>query len=304
MHLRLFILLAGLSLVACQEDGKNGMQTTALGNRYTYVTSNEDGRLAEPGEYIYFNAQLRTEGDSVIFDTRDNPDGMPFVQALADSLVGQQTGPVDDIVRKLRVGERAVIRADISEYPPQAKFPGMENDTVALFDVEVMEVIDVAEFTERQEAMRLEQEQKAALVRERQAEVEEFTQQVYDDFKAGNLDGQLQSTPSGVQYIVHEEGSGPEAEPNRGVVVQYIGRLTSNGEIFDQSFEGGMGLPFVIGSRRVIPGWEEGIDQLQEGDKATLIIPSELAYGSQGTGGGAIPPDSELMFYVEVEKVQ
>jgi FKBP-type peptidyl-prolyl cis-trans isomerase FkpA len=131
----------------------------------------------------------------------------------------------------------------------------------------------------------------------------DYSQQVYEDYKAGNLDDQLQTTPSGLRYVIHEEGSGKEAEAGRGVVVQYIGRLSSNGEVFDQSFERGQGIPFPLGQGRVIPGWDEGIDLLQEGDRATFIIPSELAYGEQGSGA-TIPPGSELLFYVELEKVQ
>jgi FKBP-type peptidyl-prolyl cis-trans isomerase len=53
----------------------------------------------------------------------------------------------------------------------------------------------------------------------------------------------------------------------------------------------------------VIPGWDEGISLLKEGAKATLFIPSELGYGEQGAPP-VIPPNSELIFYVELQKVQ
>ncbi len=304
MQQRLFLLLAGLSLAACEDDAKTGMQTTELGNRYTYVTTNDDGQLANSGDYIYFHAQLKNEADSVVYDTRDAGGDTPVIQALSDTIINENTGPVEDIVRKLRVGERAVIRTNISEYPPQAKPPGMQNDSVLLYDVEVTEVVEQEEFAARQTAIQEEQAAKAEVIRAREDEVLEFTQQVYDDYKAGELDGELQTSPQGVQYIIHEEGTGPEAEPGKGVVVQYVGRLSENGEIFDQSFERGMGIPFPLGAGRVIPGWDEGIDQLQQGDRATLIIPSELGYGAQGTPNGSIPPNSELVFYVELEEVQ
>ncbi|MGB3798878.1 MAG: FKBP-type peptidyl-prolyl cis-trans isomerase [Lewinella sp.] len=301
---RLFLLLAGLSLVACEDDTKSGMQTTDLGNRYTYVNANDDGQLANPGDYIYFQAQLKNEADSTIYDTRDGGGETPVIQALSDTIINENTGPVEDIVRKLRVGERAVIRTNISEYPPQAKPPGMQDDTVLLYDVEVTEIIAQEEYSARQETLRAEQEAKATEIRGREEEVLSFTQQVYDDYQAGELDDQLQSTDNGVRYIIHEEGTGPEAEPGSNVVVQYVGRLSENGEIFDQSFERGMGIPFPLGAGRVIPGWDEGIGALQQGDRATLIIPSELGYGAQGTPNGSIPPNSELMFYVELEEVQ
>ena len=53
----------------------------------------------------------------------------------------------------------------------------------------------------------------------------------------------------------------------------------------------------------MIPGWDEGIANLKEGAQATLFIPSELGYGARGAGAD-IPPNSELAFYVELEKVQ
>ncbi len=301
----MLLLFVGLTLfAACEDSDKEGMLTTDLGTRYSYVTTNDDGQLANPGEYIYFQAQVKNEADSVFIDTRDNPGDQPVLQALSDSLINEETSPVQDVLSKLRVGERAVIRADISQFPPQAKPPGMQQDSVMLYDIEVTEIVSQDEFTARQDAMRAEAEAAAETVRAREPEVRAMTDQIYEDYKAGRLDDQLQSTESGIRYIIHEEGDGPQAEAGRGVVVQYLGRLTSNGEIFDQSFERGQGIPFQLGTGRVIPGWDEGIAQLQQGDHATLIIPSELGYGAQGAGNGSIPPDSELMFYVELEEVQ
>ncbi|MBB4078204.1 FKBP-type peptidyl-prolyl cis-trans isomerase FkpA [Lewinella aquimaris] len=304
MRTNFLSLLAGLIFfAACTDSDKEGMQTTELGNRYSYVTSNDDGQLAEPGEFVYIHAILKSEGDSVIVDTREQDGEQPAIQVVADSLADETLGPVQDVVRKLRVGERAIIRTNISTYPPNAKPPGMENDTVLLYDIEVTEIVGQDEFNTRQQALAAEAQEKAAVIQGREEEMLAFTQQVFEDYKAGKLDGELQSTETGLRYIIHEEGSGAEAEAGRGVVVQYIGRLTSNGEVFDQSFERGQGIPFPLGQGRVIPGWDEGIDLLQEGDHATLIIPSDLGYGPQGSSG-TIPPDSELMFYVELEDVQ
>ncbi|MCP9235430.1 FKBP-type peptidyl-prolyl cis-trans isomerase [Lewinella sp. JB7] len=304
MRTNLFSLLAGMIFfAACSDSGKEGMQTTELGNRFTYVTTNDDGALAEPGDFVYIHAILKSESDSVIVDTREQGGEQPAIQVVADSLAKETLGPVQDVVRKLRVGERAVIRTNISAYPPNAKPPGMQNDTVLLYDIEVTEIVDQAEFDSRQQALAAEAQQKAAVIQGREEEMLAFTQQVYEDYKSGKLDGELQTGEGGLRYIIHEEGTGEEAEAGRGVVVQYIGRLTSNGEVFDQSFERGQGIPFPLGTGRVIPGWDKGIDLLQEGDRATLIIPSDMAYGPQGSPG-SIPPDSELMFYVELEDVQ
>ncbi len=300
----LFTLLAAVTLLAAgcnAEAGKDGMQTTEAGNRYTYLTTNDEGQLAEPGEFIYFNAILKTEGDSVLIDTKTAGGPPPVIQALSDSIVTADTGPVEDVLRKVRVGERVLIRANLENFP--RKPPGMENDSVLLYDLEVTEIIDQDEFNARQEEAAQEAQAKAEEVRGRMDERMTFSQQVYEDYQAGKLDGEIQTTPSGLRYIIHEEGSGAEAEPGKTVSVQYIGRLTSNGEIFDQSFERGSSIQFPLGAQRVIAGWDEGIDLLQVGDRATFIIPAALGYGEGGTPDGSIPPGSELMFYVELEEV-
>ncbi|CAH1000528.1 hypothetical protein LEM8419_01681 [Neolewinella maritima] len=300
----LFILLAGFTLWATGCDstgGKDGTQTTEAGSRYTYLSTNDDGQLAEAGEFIYFNAILKTEGDSVLINTKEGGGPPPVIQALSDSIVTSETGPVEDVLRNIRVGERVLIRANLDQFP--RKPPGMENDSVLLYDLEVTEIIDQDEFTARQEAVAEEARVKAEEVRGRMDERLTFSEQVYNDYKAGKLDGELQTTPSGLRYILHEEGSGAEAAPGKTVSVQYIGRLSSDGEIFDQSFERGSAIQFPLGQGRVIPGWDEGIDLLQVGDRATFIIPSELAYGPGGTPDGSIAPDSELLFYVELEEV-
>ena len=303
-NLFICLLAVATTLASCEQgEGKEGQQTTTMGTRYQYTTTNDEGQLANAGDYVYFQAMLLSEGDSVIFDTRAAGGPPPVIQAMADTINDETLiGPVEDVVRKLRVGERAKIRYNISETPPERRPQGLQNDSVLIYDIEVSEVVTGDEFAARQMREQEEAEAKAELVRGREEERLAFSQQVFEDYKAGKLDDELQSTPSGLRYVIHEEGNGAEAEAGKQVVVQYIGRLSDNGDVFDQSFERGTGIPFPLGAQRVIAGWDEGIDLLQEGDRATLIIPSEIGYGAQGSGA-TIPPDSELMFYVELEDV-
>ena len=86
--------------------------------------------------------------------------------------------------------------------------------------------------------------------------------------------------------------------PNTRVKVHYTGKLT-NGQVFDSSVSRGQPLEFVVGVGQVIRGWDEGICQLQKGQKAILTCPPEYAYGSAGAGG-VIPPNATLIFEVEV----
>ena len=96
-------------------------------------------------------------------------------------------------------------------------------------------------------------------------------------------------------------GSGEEASAGMLVTVHYTGYLM-DGKKFDSSFDRNGPLPFVIGSGRVIEGWDEGVTSMKVGGHRKLIIPSQLAYGSRGIPG-LIPPDATLVFDIQLLSV-
>ncbi|SFD20602.1 peptidylprolyl isomerase [Algibacter pectinivorans] len=105
-------------------------------------------------------------------------------------------------------------------------------------------------------------------------------------------------TESGLRYQILQKGDGVKAEKGQTVSVHYKGQL-SDGTVFDSSYKRNSPIDFPLGVGQVIPGWDEGIGLLKVGDKARLVIPSHLAYGSAGAGG-VIPPDATLIFDVEL----
>jgi len=98
-------------------------------------------------------------------------------------------------------------------------------------------------------------------------------------------------------------GTGAEATPGKTAVVHYTGRL-ENGTKFDSSLDRGTPFPFTLGAGEVIKGWDLGVQGMKVGGKRTLVIPSDLAYGESGAGGGAIPPNATLTFQVELLEVK
>jgi FKBP-type peptidyl-prolyl cis-trans isomerase FkpA len=107
-------------------------------------------------------------------------------------------------------------------------------------------------------------------------------------------------TESGLVYYSMKEGEGNKPTLSNTVEVHYHGTLT-DGTVFDSSVERGQTISFPLGG--VIKGWQEGLALMKEGGKATLVIPSELAYGDGGSGD-TIPPGATLKFEVELFKVQ
>lgn len=108
----------------------------------------------------------------------------------------------------------------------------------------------------------------------------------------------FEQTSSGLRYKISQEGDGKTIQSGDQVAVHYRGMLT-DGQIFDDSEQRGQPITFKVGEGRIIPGWEEGIQLLKRGAHARLIIPPQLAYGSQGAGG-VIPPDAWLVFDLKV----
>ena len=105
-------------------------------------------------------------------------------------------------------------------------------------------------------------------------------------------------TSSGLLYKFEKENNSHKPSNGNKVKVHYKGMLL-DGTVFDSSFKRNQPIEFTLGVGQVIKGWDEGISLLGIGDKASFIIPSDLAYGSSGAGG-VIPPDATLVFEVEL----
>jgi FKBP-type peptidyl-prolyl cis-trans isomerase len=123
-----------------------------------------------------------------------------------------------------------------------------------------------------------------------------------DTFLAANKSKEgVITLPSGLQYKILKEGTGPKPTAADSVVCNYRGTLI-NGTEFDSSYKRGEPTTFPVGG--VIKGWTEALQLMPVGSKWQLFIPADLAYGARGTPGGPIGPNSTLIFEIELLSIK
>lgn len=272
------------------------LQHTEKGALYQIFTHNPGDKI-KLNDIVTFQFIQKTDKDSVLFSTYAA--GHP-VQAQVTA--SQNVGDLMEIFPLLAVKDSAFVKV-----PADSIFKGHEDQRPPFLPKG-----SYLKFT-----LKIERVQSLNdAIAERNATIEKM--------KAGELANAnkyiadhklvLKTTPSGLKYAITKPSL--KRKPLKGdtVLVNYIGH-TTDGKLFDTSIEsvakeGGLNQPgrpyepieVVLGTGRVIPGWDEGLLLLNEGAKATFVIPSSLAYGSQGQGD--IPPFSTLIFDVELVKVK
>lgn len=303
-NLTLLFIAVLFVATACESNEK---KVTEGGFPYEHHVS-KGGTLPQSGDYVSFHVQMRN-GDSVIVSSRSQPNVPKILipEPPTDAESAKKVSPLIGALKLMSVGDSLTLFYPIDTLPQKPK--GFEDADFMTYDIVLLDILSAEEFQKEQEAMRKEQEEirkkqeeNKPLIQAREPEVAAQVKDLAAKYTSGGLEGQLQTTPSGLKYIIHEEGEGDNAKAGQQVSVQYYGALT-NGEEFDNSFKRGMPFPFPLGAGRVIRGWDEGVALMKKGTKATLFIPSELGYGAAGSPP-RIPGGSELIFYIEVEDIR
>lgn len=172
-------------------------------------------------------------------------------------------------------------------------------------DVETLKTSLVDGLNGKESALTPQEMQKAMLslqsqMQEKQKALAAKNKKAGEDFlKANKSKKGVKTTKSGLQYTITKEGSGKSPKPTDTVKVHYKGSLIDGTE-FDSSYKRNAPAEFPLNG--VIPGWTEGIPLMKTGGKATLFVPSALAYGEAGRPG--IPPNSVLVFDVELLEIK
>jgi FKBP-type peptidyl-prolyl cis-trans isomerase FkpA len=297
-----FLFLAFL-IAPCITMAQATFQRTPKGVQYRIVTNNTGDRIKQDN-VITFNVAEKTEKDSVLFSSYTA--GHPIQIQIKPSA---NIGDLMDIFPLLTVKDSAIVRV-----PTDSVFVGHEesrppflpkgSNIIFTVKVERVQTLDEA-IAERNAALAA---QNAAVEKMKTGEGAIAAKYIADHKLV------LNTTPSGLKYVITHPSVKRKIQRGDTLLVNYAGRTTED-KLFDSSIEtvareGGLQqpgrnyepLPMVVGTGQVIKGWDEGLLLLNEGSKATFVIPSNLAYGDQG-GGDMIKPYSTLIFDVEVVKV-
>lgn len=257
--------------------------TKTASGLYYVIQKNGEGRQANPGDFVTVHYKGMFLDNQVFDESITQNDPFVFQLGQKQVIMGWDEG-----IALLKEGSKALLFIPSAlAYGDRGAGGIIAPNTTLKFEVELLKV----QSPQEREAERLALEQK------RTAEEDNIIQNY---LKKNNI--KASKTASGLYYTLTKQGSGLQPSAGNRVSVHYKGTLL-DGTVFDESYQRNQPLQFVLGRGQVIRGWDEGIALLKEGGKATLIVPSRLAYGDRKVGQH-IEPNSVLRFDVELVKVQ
>ncbi|MCB0523320.1 MAG: FKBP-type peptidyl-prolyl cis-trans isomerase [Saprospiraceae bacterium] len=280
------ILIFGTILFSISLKAQTTQQISEHGYRYFHHINN-GGQKAQRGESIkaYVNVFI---GDTVLSSSRKNLGGTYKYDIPPAAASISHFPPIYDAALLMGIGDSMTIYQTVDSTMRSFLPKGTERETELRFEIALVKIVSLEE--------KAEEDADAAARAEGQ---KILGQRMVEKYKAGELNDNLAITHTGLKVLLLEMGKGPRVKENEPIQVHYYGFLI-DGTSFDNSFDRRHPLAFPAGVGQMIPGFDEGVMMLNHGSKAYFFIPSNLAYGDQEAAGGLIPPNSELIFYIEL----
>jgi FKBP-type peptidyl-prolyl cis-trans isomerase FkpA len=276
---------ATTALAQAPKSSASGFKKSASGIEYKIVKDVPGTVTAKIGDFITSNYVIKI-GDSVMFDSRKMNNGNPIEMPLQENPNANKALDPTEVLMLLTAGDSVIIRTDL--------------DTNARKSLVFPKATDKVEYRfslvsiKSKEQFEADMKNKSA----NQAKTDDKTIQAF--LAKNNI--KAQKTASGLYYTIKQTGTGVNAASGNSVTVNYTGK-TVDGTVFDSNidpqFQHVQPFTFNLGQHQVIAGWDEGIALLNKGAKATLFIPSSMAYGEQSPSP-KIPANSILIFDVEL----
>lgn len=291
------LAMAGVLMYGCASDSSE--VTTDSGMRVTFLRKGNAEVGPEDGQILTLNMRYEDERGVELFNT--DVQGGPVAMQYIDS-VWSQSGMIYEALRVMKKGDSISFQLPANDFYVNTfdmevpdSIPATSNIT---FNIGLVENMSRDEYIAYQREQYEKQRADMAVTMEKK--LEEDIQTIDQYLSENGIEAQ--TTESGLRYVITEEGAGDTPSTGQTVSVHYRGTLL-DGTQFDASYDRGAPLDFPIGQGQVIRGWDEGIALLNKGAKATLFIPSPLAYGERGAGN-VIPPFAILKFDVELVDFQ
>ena len=287
------LLMVGTMCACGEKSPYSGFQKTQNGLYYQFFEKNE-GPLPQNGDL------LEVVMACVINDTTVFIPAMENVMQLQES---QFPGDLFEGLAMMHKGDSASFIVNIDstfkKLMGQPQLPEDFNSTdVMRFDVRVNDLYPESEYIKHFAAkVKKATEERIAKMKEEHPEETAAAAQELAEYLAKNKI-EVEPTPSGLYYVMTQEGNGEKPEAGQVVKVHYTGKLL-DGKVFDSSVERGEPISRPIGVGQLIPGWDEGIMMMSKGEKGMLYVPYYLGYGDRGAGED-IKPFANLIFDVEL----
>ncbi|HXC06699.1 MAG TPA: FKBP-type peptidyl-prolyl cis-trans isomerase, partial [Bacteroidia bacterium] len=276
-----------------------GFEKTASGIFYKSLVKGKDTARAHLGDRIVMQIVCKSEKDCTLIDTRRGNGHLPIL--VRPSVY---PGDIFEAVSSMHKGDSTAFIFGAKDYFAKLEKKAMPNfldsNSLLFFYIKV-DQIDPKTMVEAEQKKHMEEQaQRQQAMQKEAGEAKEKEPELRNKYIADNKI-KVKPTKSGLYYIETQKGTGDNAKAGQTVSVKYTGKFL-NGEVFDASERhGGAPFDFTIGQKQVIPGWDEALQLMKKGGKATLIIPSDLAYGD---GGGQMKPYATLVFEVELVNVK
>lgn len=295
LKLNVVLIIGLMSLSSC--ENKVDSLTTSGGFPYEIITEGE-GRNAAPTDFVSFEINILGDEGTVLYQSGidDNRNMLQIPPEEAE--IGANDFVMESLIGR-RVGDSIVLKIPADTIRKTTELDPAINEV--LYCIRVRTVKEESVFMAEMEAEQLKLAELAEKLTAEEPIVAERIAGILADYKAGKFEGEIKSDESGLQYIVHEMGSGEMTADGEIASVHYYGIL-ENGTMFDNSWRAGRPYEFPVGRGKAIEGWDIAMSILPAGSKATLIIPYTLAYGESGRPP-MIPEKATLIFYIEIDEL-
>ncbi len=295
---KILILASVITLMFAACGDKTTTITTDSGIKVEFLTKG-DGEALKDSSILLFNMRYINAKGNEMFDT-DKRGGAVAMQYL-DS-VWKQSGLIYEAFSACKVGDSITFELPAEDlFANTFKMP--VPDTIdAKSNIKFFVSLENAFTSEGYQAYQKEKYDKEMEQSKKDAEAQIGID--LDIIKQYLADNNIEAitTESGISYVITQPGTGENAKPGQKVITHYHGTLL-DGTKFDASRDRGKTFDFVLGQGSVIKGWDEGFALLNKGAKATLYIPSNLAYGAQARSA-VIKANSILIFDVELVDIE